>query len=123
MNDIIKKNFFIIFFISILTLGLFATKDYGVSSDEYNARLKGFITLNYLGEKFAPEINEKFKGDKNLPKLSEAGPVKYYGPVFDSTVAFFEIIFGIDDKKNQFLFKHYLNFLPMDFLKSLKEPV
>ena len=111
MIHIIKKNFFIIFFLSILTLGLSITKDYGVSSDEYNARLKGFITLNYLGEKFIPEINKKLKGDKNLPKLSEAGPVKYYGPVFDSAVALFEVLLGIEEKKNQFLFKHYLNFI------------
>ena len=52
MNKFLTSNyqkkvtflFFFIFFIS----GIFVVKDYGVSSDEYSSRIKGFVTLNYL---------------------------------------------------------------------------
>lgn len=110
-----KKNFeskialvsFIIFFF----IGLNITKDYGVSSDEYNSRIKGFVTLNYIGNLFAPELNKKIKGDKNIPNFDEFDQSALYGPVFDTTASFLEIIFNLKDKKNQFLLRHYLNFL------------
>ena len=35
----------------------------------------------------------------------------YYGVVFDLPAAFLEVIFKIDDSKNYFYFKHFLNFL------------
>ena len=107
----ISVKFIALFYIILLGIGLISVKDYGVSSDEYNARLKGFITLNYLGEKFIPEINESYKADKNIPTFEEVDRIKYYGPVFDASVAFFEVVFGIEDKKNQFLFKHYFCFI------------
>ena len=103
-------SFIVFFFLIILCIGLSSVKDYGVSSDEYSSRLKGFITLNYIGKIIIPEINEKYKKDKVLPDLHVSGLVKFYGPVFDASVAFIEVIFDIKDKKNQFLLKHYLNF-------------
>ena len=36
-------------FITILIAGIQIYKDYGVSSDELNNRLKGTISLNYVG--------------------------------------------------------------------------
>ena len=60
--DIIKKIFLpgslfaLIFFVGILIY-----KDYGVSSDELNNRLKGTISLNYVGEKFLPSYIDKYK--------------------------------------------------------------
>ena len=63
-----KKKFFIFFFIFFI-IGLFVTKNYGVSSDEYSSRTKGFVTLNYLGDKFLPELNKSIRGNKNIPHL------------------------------------------------------
>ena len=63
------NKFTFIFFLFFFLIGIFATKDYGVSSDEYASRIKGFVTLNYLGEKFAPDLNKKYKQDKNIPSF------------------------------------------------------
>lgn len=107
----INKNFVVIFFFIIFLTGIISVKDYGVSPDEHNSRLKGFITLNYLGEKIAPELTKKYKQDKSFSSLNETKSIKYYGVVFEAPAAFLEVVLGIKNKNNQFLFKHYLNFI------------
>ena len=77
-------------------------KDYGVSSDEYSSRIKGFVTLNHMGEKILPGLNNKVKGDKNIPKFKDYKE-KIYGVVFEAPVSFLEIFLKINDKKDQFL--------------------
>ena len=58
------KNFFTTFlFIVIFFTGVFVVKDYGVSSDEYQHRLHGFINLNYVGK------NLHLILQKNLEKI------------------------------------------------------
>ena len=51
-------------FIFILFLGLISVKDYGHSSDESAQRHAGFIELNYIGEKIAPNILSRYKDDR-----------------------------------------------------------
>lgn len=106
----IKKLYAKIFFIIFFFLGISVVKDYGVSSDEYSSRIKGFVTLNYIGNIIAPNINEKIKGDKNIPELNEYEQ-KIYGVAFEAPASLLEILLKIDDKKNQFLLRHYLVFL------------
>ena len=106
------KSFIIIsFFISIFTIGIFSVKDYGTTSDEYTHRFNGFANLNYIGEKFFPDLTEKYKGEKKYPKLSEYNLRFYGGAAIHAPMAFLEIAFGIKDKKDVFLFKHYIYFL------------
>ena len=105
-----SKKFTIIFFIFFFFTGLFITKDYGVSSDEYASRIKGFVTLNYIGEKIAPKITQKFKAEKQIPQLHEYAQ-KIYGVVFEASTVLFEVLADIKDKKNQFLSRHYFNFI------------
>ncbi len=105
-----KKKLIIIFFLSFFLIGSIIFKDYGVSSDEYSSRIKGFVTLNYLGEKISPDLNKKYKKDKNIPDIQNYKQ-KIYGVVFEAPASFLEIIFDIKDKKNQFLLRHYLSFI------------
>ena len=114
MNNFLISNyqkkltflFFFIFFIS----GIFSVKDYGVSSDEYSSRIKGFVTLNYLGEIISEDYTKKIKKNKNIPNIKNYEQ-KIYGVVFEAPASFLEIILKIKDKKNQFLLRHYLNFI------------
>ncbi len=101
--------FSILFFVGLLTY-----KDYGISIDEEFQRNSGFYWLNYVLS-FTP-----FEELKNLVayKLDQIkgftlpSPVDnpYYGVVFDLPVAFFEVILNINDPKNYFHFRHFLNF-------------
>ena len=102
----------LIFFITILAIGFLSVDNYGTTNDEYTQRLSGFITLNYLGELFLPEITNKYTFDKNFPSFDNMpDQLRYYGgTILHTPLAFLEILFGIEDKKNIFLFKHYIYF-------------
>lgn len=103
----------LIFFVSILIIGLISVNDYGTTNDEYTQRLNGFITLNYLGEIFLPELTNKYTFDKNFPSFDNMPDnLRFYGgAILHAPLGFLEIIFGVEDKKNVFLFKHYAFFL------------
>ncbi len=106
-----KKNFIIFFFISFFFVGINVVKDYGVSSDEYQHRFHGFINLDHVGKKIFPKTVDKYKEDKSYPSFDNYRNNFYGGVVFNSSAALIELLFKIKDKKNQFLLKHYLNFL------------
>ena len=112
----IDKNILLVFII-LLIGGLSIVKDYGVSSDEYSSRIKGFVTLNYLGQKISPDLTNELKKDKNIPDL-ESYEQKIYGVVFEAPASFLEVILKLDDKKFQFLLRHYLNFIVF-FISSI----
>ena len=116
----LKKNLFIKFvFLLILIIGISIHKDYGVSSDEPNSRLKGIISANYIGQTFFPEILENYKKKfslktekiYNISDLKNSGKIKYYGVVFELPAFVLERLFQIDKKSNQYEFKHLLTHL------------
>ena len=113
-NNISKKITFLLFIIFFL-IGTITFKDYGISIDEEFHRGVGFYWLNYVLS-FTPfsELNnsaaiklEQITGF-TLPEVRVNHP---YGVIFDLPVALLEVIFKIDDPKNYFYFKHFLNFL------------
>lgn len=112
-NSVYKYNKLIIylFFLSIFTIGINAVKDYGVSSDEFERRQIGFNNLNYIGNIISPELNDKYKGDKNYTSFDKYVLNYYGGAIIDTPLALIEVILGIKDKKNQFLLRHYFNFI------------
>jgi len=107
-----RKLIIILIFSVIFVTGMISVKDYGATNDEYNQRLAGFITLNYLGEKLAPKLLEKYRVDKSYPKFENVpSNLRYYGgTIIHTPLALMEIILNIKDKKNVFLFKHYVLF-------------
>jgi len=109
----IKKFVTIVTFSLIFIIGVISVKDYGTVNDEYNSRFRSLVTLNYLGDKFIPTINEKYKANKKIPKLSEvSGTVKFYGgDIIQVPLTLVEIIVGIEDKKDAFLLRHYTYFI------------
>ena len=111
-NGIFRVFITLIFFVSILIIGLISVNDYGTTNDEYTQRLNGFITLNYLGEIFLPELTNKYTFDKNFPSFDNMPDnLRFYGgAILHAPLGILEIIFGIEDKKNVFLFKHYAFF-------------
>lgn len=106
-----SKSIIFLFFLSILILGISVVKDYGVSSDEFERRSIGFNNLNYIGNIINPEFTEKIKGDKNYTSFDQYSLNYYGGAIIDTPLALIELMLGIEDKKNQFLLKHYFNFI------------
>ena len=99
--------------------GTIIYSDYGISIDEDNTRLNGFITLKYLFEIIAPEqvanLNEIIK----LPNfeistnqsVEQSGGTQGLGVVFDLPMALIEFIFQINDTREHYLIRHFSTFL------------
>jgi len=112
--NISKKITFLLFAIFFL-IGTITFKDYGISVDEEFQRRVGIYWLNYvLSFTSFYELNNTVAiklaqiTGFTLPNVEGN---EYYGVIFDLPVALLEIIFQIDDPKNYFYFKHFLNFI------------
>ena len=103
------KNYIVTFTFTLIALIIILNfNNFGVAQDEYFSRSFGFINLNYIGNIFSPELTEKLKLNKVIPELHDYIFSYYSGAFFDSTAAALEIIFNFEDKKNQFLLRHFL---------------
>ena len=118
ISKIITFLLFTIFFL----IGVATFKDYGISIDEEFQRSNGFYWLNYVLS-FTPfqELNNAVSLKiTQIEGFTLPFPADdpYYGVTFDLPAAFLEVIFKIDDPKNYFYFKHFLNFL-LFFIASI----
>ena len=103
-----RKYLIFFSFLLILFSGLFSVKDYGSSSDESDQRHSGFVELNYIGEKIAPNILNRYKGDRIYIDLTDTRyQDRFNGHIINTFSAFFEVIFKIEDRRNVFIFKHH----------------
>ena len=60
-----SKKYFIIslYFFTLFTVGLFTFSDYGISIDEDNTRINGFVSLKYIFEIFRFIFDTIFERD------------------------------------------------------------
>ena len=112
-KKMLKKVILLLFSIFFL-VGLFTFKDYGISVDEEFQRRVGVYWLNYVlsltsFNELSNTVALKLAQITGFTLPNVEGN-QYYGVTFDLPVAFLEIIFQIDDPKNYFYFKHFLNF-------------
>ena len=117
----LKQITFLLFSIFFF-VGLFTFKDYGISIDEEYGRFAGFYWLSYVLS-FLPFDEFKNLVDIELNKIHGPSLLKpedypFYGVIFDLPVAFLEVIFQIEDTKNHYYFKHFLNFI-LFFISSI----
>lgn len=109
-----KKIFTFLFFSTFFLIGIFLFSDYGISIDEDETRIYGFISLKSIFEIFSPEyvanINEVIDEHKyELPNYDIEVPTS--GVAFDLPMAFLELIFQIKDSRQHYLLRHLFNFL------------
>jgi len=112
-NSFFKKIITILTFSIIFVIGIISVNDFGTTNDEYSNRFRSLVTINHVGDKFFPNINKKFKGDKEVPKLSEVSDkMKFYGgSIVQVPLTLLEILSGTKDKKSAFILRHYVYFL------------
>ena len=109
-----SKNITYFLFLIFFLIGLFTFRDYGMWTDEEFQRFSGLYWLNYvLSFTFLDEFKNilAVKLDQTIGftlPLPEDYP--YYGVIFDLPAAFLELIFQIEDSKNYFYLRHFLNF-------------
>ena len=94
--------FFILTVFFIIGINIY--DDYGISWDEYNERIGGFVSLNFVRETLSLETYPGF------PKLGDY-IYSNYGVMFNLPMAYIEKTFLIDDTKQIFLIRHLFNFI------------
>ena len=106
-EKLITKPFRIFFFLSLLIIGIYISKDFGISWDESHHRDSGQRVLVYLIKFFG------FDWVKPIPKGLENFDYseKMYGPIFDIISAIIEESFQIKYFKNIYIMRHTLNFI------------
>ncbi len=109
-KDFGKELYINIFFLIFLFIGILIYADYGISIDEDNTRIIGFLSLknifNFLPQDFTYKIDELIKSQRDAHEGFETS-----GVWFDLSMAFLELLFGIEESKNYYLLRHFSTFL------------
>jgi hypothetical protein len=109
-----NKILFLIFSVFFCT-GTLLFKDFGVSIDEEFHRFSGFYWLNYVIQ-FLPFENLKelvLIKINNINGFTLPDPEYFpaYGIIFDLPLAYLETVLHLNNPKNIFLLRHFVNFL------------
>ena len=109
MSKHVKNISIALFFLALLLLGLSSYRDYGISWDEANQRLTGAVTIKYLAETFhIPAF--MIRWEQGVPSLAEYRD-QDYGVAFEAPAFALERIFGLQDSRDIYMFRHLLTFL------------
>jgi hypothetical protein len=106
-----NRNLFIyFFFISLFIIGIFIFSDYGLSVDDDNSRVNGFVSLKHIFEIFFSQYTFKIDDIIDVSNIN-IYEERYNGSAFDLPMAFLELVFKITDSRQIYLFRHFFNFL------------
>ena len=107
-----KNSYVFIFFITLLITGINIFADYGISIDEDNTRVIGFLSLEKIYSFFSlnniSEITKIIESDALAHSRDDTATS---GVAFDLPMAFIEYFFGIKDSRSYFLLRHFSTFL------------
>ena len=109
-SNSIKYFLISLYFFTILIIGFIIVPDYGISIDEDNTRINGFVSLKYIFEIFLPNLVNETDKFTNIPSMTEWNE-QGIGVIFDLPTAFLEWIFQIEDSRKYYLMRHFVNFL------------
>jgi len=94
-------------YLAFLSIGIISYKDFGISVDEWELRLHGFTNFIYIYEFLFQKTPIGLLSNELIPKLSDYFGT--HGPVFNLFTAFIEFFFKIEDSRNYYLMRHYIN--------------
>ena len=103
---IVVASIYLVFFI----VGILSYQDYGISVDEWDLRVLGFVNLKYITEIFFQNISTKLDEILLIPKISDYS-ANTHGVVFALPMAFVEYFFDITDSQKYYFIRHYFNHL------------
>lgn len=105
------------FFAALLVLGIVIHRDYGCSVDEDVQRETGAVTVHHVIERLPAALRPpatlpvRFAGFPATPIPLDQYYDKDYGVAFEAPAVALEIMFGLTDTRDIFLFRHLLIFL------------
>jgi hypothetical protein len=105
-----EKIISVTFFLIIFLFGYSIYPDYGISIDEDNSRINGFVSLKYVLELFSLDLLDKLNQIITVPNIQEYKE-QGNGVVFEMPLAFIEIFFGIKNIRDIYLIRHLSTFI------------
>ena len=90
-----KKLLVFFYFLALLFAGLIIYDDYGISLDEDNTRINGFVTLKYIFSLFYENYIYLIDSIISVPTMNE-WQEQGIGVVFDLPTALIELLFKIE---------------------------
>ena len=115
MNNYLKniKNIEILIVILVylvfFSIGLLSFKDFGVSMDEWELRVHGFVNLKYIMKTLFD--HNTIELDKILPIPELSSYYGTHGAYFAVLISFIEYIFNIQDEQKVYFISHLINHL------------
>ena len=109
MNIYLKNiEILIVIFVYLVffCIGLLSFRDFGISIDEWELRIHGFVNLKYLMEIFYSSKVSELDKILQIPEFTS-----YYGThgaFFPLITSLIEYIFEIKNEKNYYFITHYL---------------
>ena len=103
---IVVTLIYLVFFI----IGILSYQDFGISIDEWDLRVLGFVNLKYITEIFFQNISTKLDEILLVPKISDYSS-NTHGAIFALPLAFVEYFFNITDSQKYYFIRHYFNHL------------
>ena len=97
-------------YLAFIVIGILSYRDYGISVDEWDMRLLGFVNLKYITEIFFHDISAKLDEILLIPKISDYSS-NTHGVIFTLPMAFVEYFFNITDSQKYYFIRHYFNHL------------
>lgn len=110
-SKIVNNYLLYFFYVSIILLGFYIFKDYGISIDEDNVRIIGFLALENIYNFFDLVLPNKINFIITNQTAHDPEEIPSSGPIFNLIMAFFEIFFNINSSQYQFYFRHLSTFL------------
>ena len=110
-SKIVNNYLLYFFYASIILLSFYIFKDYGISIDEDNVRIIGFLALENIYNFFDLVLPNKINLIITNQTAHEPEAIPSSGPIFNLIMAFFEIFFNINSSQYQFYFRHLSTFL------------
>ncbi len=108
-KSILKNLFFSAFVLVLLIIGILIHKDYGISWDEPQQRLIGFINFNYVSDYLKLNLENPPNSPPDIEKL-ENFKDRDYGVIFELPAVLLEYIFTFNDIQEVYFARHLLTF-------------
>ena len=104
-----KEEIIALFFLYFVffVIGINSFQDFGISVDEWQLRLLGFVNLKYIMQIFFQDKIYELNTILEIPDLTEY--LGTHGAIFALPMSFIEYYFEITDSRNYFLLRHYIN--------------
>ena len=96
-------------YIIFILIGFFSFKDFGISIDEWDLRVAGFVNLKYIMLTLFNYSPIKLDEILHIPELSATYGA--HGAYFAVLISFIEYFFSIQDEQKVYFISHFINHL------------